>query len=438
MANSQSKVKAVAAITLAVLLILTVIACTLGITGKKLDSIGLYKLLPWIPTANENYEWKSALPPGADFGETQIVNLMPADETEQLSDEQISDIVRILSKRFSTMGVNGVNVSFDKDSGILVTTPKDALTEENIKTITQKGEFEFADEEGNAFLSGSHITRANVAPADNTGSTWLLAFELDEEGKKIFADKTTEMVNKQMVIKRDGAEIISAGIAEPLLDGGASIPGFAFEEAFINAVLMNNGALPAELTNEGISAGEPLLGENALNKTIAALWIAAAVICLLFIIKYRLAGVVAAWCIMLVICLSWFFIALTQNGMTLSSLLAVVFSLIVASFAIGVIFEGMAEDLARGRAAKQALKDSFANSGHIGLDFMVASLVLSLILIIIDTGAIGSFMQLFAIGLLVDLVVVYLGLRLLLNQVFALFGENNSLYITGKAKEAKA
>ncbi len=440
MANSKTKVnkKAVAGVTLAVLLVLTVIACALGITGRKLDSIGLYKLLPWMPTPNEKYEWKSALPPGADFGETQIVSFTPADGAEQASDEAKSEAVRILSGRFSSMGVKGVNVNWNEDGSLSVTMPRDALTEENINTITQKGEFEFADAEGGVFLYGSHITRANVAPADNTGSSWLLAFELDSEGKEIFADKTTQMVNEQMVIKRDGVEIVSAGIAEPLLEGGASIPGFTFEEAFQNAVIMNSGALPVELKSEGAAAGAPLLGENALNKTITALWIATALVCVLFIIKYRLAGFVAAWCIMLVVCLSWLFIALTQSGITMSSLLAVAFSLIIASFAIGIIFHGMAEDLSRGRAAKQALKDSFANSGHISLDLMTASLILSLILIIMDTGTIGSFMQLFAIGLLVNLAVVQLVLRLLLNQVFVLFGENNSLYISGKTKEAKA
>ncbi|MDO5021858.1 MAG: hypothetical protein Q4E07_00795 [Eubacteriales bacterium] len=440
MANSKIEVnkKAIAALTLVVLLLLTVVAGVLGVTGKKLDSMGLYKLLPWIPTPGEQYEWKSALPPGADFGETQVARLTLSDDAAELSQENRGEIIRILSKRFSTLGVTGVSVTAGEDNSVTVTLPKDALTQENIDLLTQKGVFEFADEEGNVFLTGEHITRANLSPADQTGSSWFLAFELDEEGKKIFADKTTEMVNHQMIVKRDGVELVSAGISEPLTQGGASIPGFTFDQAFQNAALMNSGALPVNLKSENSEAGAPLLGENALNKVVAALWIALAVVCLMFIVKYRLAGFVAAWCLALVALLSWLFMALTKSGITLSSLLAVVFSLMVASFAIAILFKGMAEDLGRGRAAKQALKDSFSGAGRTGLDLMAASLSLALILIIMDTGVIGGFMQLFAIGLLIDLVVVQLALRLLLNQVFTLFGENNSLYITGKIKEAKA
>ena len=45
--------KAVAALTLAVALVLTVIFVALGITGRKIDSQGLYNLLPWLPTPNK-------------------------------------------------------------------------------------------------------------------------------------------------------------------------------------------------------------------------------------------------------------------------------------------------------------------------------------------------------------------------------------------------
>ena len=273
-----------------------------------------------------------------------------------------------------------------------------------------------------------------MAPADQTGSSWYLAFELDSEGKDIFSKKTTELVNEMMLVKRDGVELVRASIAEPLVDGGASIPGFTFDDAYINAILMKSGALPCELNIGETLEGEPLLGGNSLNRVIMALWGVLAVVMLAFLLKYRLAGLAGLWTVASNICLSWLFIALIQAGFNLSSLLAFTLSTIILVCNIIVLFQGMSEDLMSGRSAKQSLKDSYSTNGKLGLDIMLALFFFALIIIIMDTGVIGHFMQLFAVCMLVNIIMVQLGFRLMLNSMFNLFGEKTSLYITAKTQ----
>ena len=69
--------KAVAAVTLAVILVLTIAAGIIGVSGMKLDQDGLYKLLAWIPTPSQSSTWREALVPGTDLGDNMVRSIPP-------------------------------------------------------------------------------------------------------------------------------------------------------------------------------------------------------------------------------------------------------------------------------------------------------------------------------------------------------------------------
>ena len=97
----------------------------------------------------------------------------------------------------------------------------------------------------------------------------------------------------------------------------------------------------------------------------------------------------------------------------------------------------MGNQLKSGRSAKLSLKEAYATAGHTSLDILLALLLLSIVLIIADsTSSIGRFMQLFAMGVAVDLVCVHVILRLLMHETIAVFGEKTALYV-GKASSKK-
>ena len=79
--------KAVAALTLAVALVLTIIFVVLGVTGRKMDAQGLYNLLPWLPTTGETFNWRQALVPGAGLGDTNVTTLGAVTEGEAAQEE---------------------------------------------------------------------------------------------------------------------------------------------------------------------------------------------------------------------------------------------------------------------------------------------------------------------------------------------------------------
>ena len=111
--------KALSAITLVVLLVVTVAFLLLGVTGRKLDSEGLYKLLPWIPTPTSRFEWREALVPGADFGETETYTYTSLAKDTADFDATVS----ILSARIAQMGSTGVALDKQDGNKLLLTLP---------------------------------------------------------------------------------------------------------------------------------------------------------------------------------------------------------------------------------------------------------------------------------------------------------------------------
>lgn len=418
--------KGIAALTLAVLLALSVAFGYFGVTGKKLDSEGLYKLLPWIPTPVESSQWQEALVPGADFGANTVYQLVPSDK------DAAGETAKALTKRLAALKLTGTAVEQKEDGNLALTLPDGALSDESLKLLTSVGEYTFADPDGVDFLTGEHIAKAGVVP-DREQKNWLLSFEFDAEGKQIFADKTTELVGKSIMLKKDGVTLIQPGIQQPLTEGGASIPGFTFEQGYMHSLLMQSGKLPTVLTVGDKAAGVPLMGEGAMNKLVMGMWCAFALVCLYLIVRYRLAGLIAGWVLALTLGFNWLFAALVKSGFTVSTLVGVLVSFVLGVYGVLIIYQGMQNDLQNGRAARQAMKESYASSGHVALDVYAAMLLLSLVLIIIDNGVIGRFMRVLAIGLCVDLVMIHILLRVMLSETFYLFGEKTSLYAAKRA-----
>lgn len=422
--------KPVAALTLAVALVLTVLFGYLGVTGKKLDSEGLYKLLPWLPTPGEAYEWREALKPGADFGSTDTYLYAASDDREAAAAD-----AKTLEKRVRVLGAADVVAEVTDGGKILLTLPKGVYTKERVEWLTETGLYTFSDDAGADFLTGDHITRAALAPQDQSADNWALTFEFDEEGKKVFAEKTAELIGKNVIIKKDGLSVVTAGISEALKDGGASIPGFAYEDALKHAVLMNSGALQNALTLEKAEDGAPMLGEHTLDRVVLGMWIAVAAAVLYLIVSYRMAGVVASWTLLLALGFTWFFAALLRRGFSLMTFLAVLAAFVLCAWGVLTLFHGMKKDLRNGRAAKQALKASYGSFGHTVLEVHAAALLLAVILIIADRGSVGTAMRLFAIGVMVNMAALFIALRVLMTSASALFGEKTALYVSGGKKE---
>ncbi len=427
--------KAAAAVLLALAFALTVVFSVLGITGTNLDRDGLYKLLPWVPSVGGASLWRQALVPGADFGETaSLTYSYQQEEDAPAGEEALERTIGVLSRRLLDWGWADAAVEKAEAGKLRITLPGAEAGGGAALLAGAPGEFAFASPGGEVFLTGDHIVSAGYGPSQQEG-VYALSFALDEEGKTIFGEKTAELIGQSISLLLDGEELTAPSVSEALDEGGASIPGFTEEEARNYAVLMRSGALPLTLALEGSAPGAPLFGDRAAENLILAMAAAMLLIAAYLVTRYRLGGLIASWTLLIQYVAICFFAALAKSGYSVATLLAVYGSYALAVFAILMIFHGMKSDIDRGRSVKQALRDSYGRAGRASLDILVGLLFLAVVIMIMDTGTIGSFMRLFSVGLLTNLLLVHIALRVLMVQAINLFGERTSLYTKNTHKK---
>lgn len=430
--------KAVAAVTLAVVLVLTIAAGIIGVNGMKLGQDGLYKLLAWIPTPSQSSTWREALVPGTDLGENmvQVYTVSPLEEGAEVTGEQLKQAVNVLTRRLAFGGWSSAQAEVTEDKKIKLILPLDGTHDHAFEMLTAKGDFALADPEGTPFVTYKNIKQASYGVAGADGS-YAVSFMLDNEGKNAFAEKTTELIGQSISLMIDGEAVASPGINTPLTEGQASLPGFNNENSVAYASMMQFGPLPFSLSMESqVMDGAPIYGENAANTLIIALFIAAALVCLYALFTYRLGGLIAAWLLAIQLITAYFFAALMGAGFTVSTLLAVWGSFALLAWALLVLYRSMKQDLTRGRSIRQSLKEAYSGSGKVAVDVLMALLVMTVVLIIADHQTIGAFMLPFAIGLLIDLALVGICLRVLLGSAITLCGTSTSLYISAKKEAA--
>lgn len=421
--------KAVSAVVLVVALALTAVFLVLGVTGRNMDSQGLYRLLPWLPVPGGSTAWQEALVPGAGLGDTVVQTFVPVPSGEAPGEDALKESARVTAKRLNDLGWTDAAVAVSPEGNLMVTLPKSADTAFLGNLLGIRGEFTFADPEGKVFLNGSHITSAGFGYADQSGTNYALSFQFDAEGKKIFGEKSTELLGKSIMLLRDGVTLSNPSISTPLTEGAVSIPNFTLDAARENAILLRSGALPFAMTLQG--AGEPgaaLHGAGARRALIIALTCLFILAAAFFIVCFRLAGLAAASMLLVQLAFSYFFAALIGAGYTVLTLAAIWLSWLVSVFAMANLLLGMREDVLHGRSVRQALKDSYAGRGHASLDVYVGLAVTAVVLIIVDGGAIKLFSEVFAICLLLGLAVTHLALRLALYEAINLFGGRTELY----------
>jgi protein-export membrane protein SecD len=142
-------------------------------------------------------------------------------------------------------------------------------------------------------LTGAHLKDAVVQRNEQTGQ-FLISFELNEEGGKIFEEFTGRNINKFLSIVLDKAVISSPVIKDKIPGGSGVIEGsFTLEEARNLVVQLRYGALPVPLRVETSRTIGPTLGQDSVQRSIQAGAVGLAIVLLFMLIYYRLPGLLA-------------------------------------------------------------------------------------------------------------------------------------------------
>lgn len=203
-------------------------------------------------------------------------------------------------------------------------------------------------------MTGADLT--NVGVQTNTGSGYVVAFELNSEGTKIFGDFTSTHVGQILGIALDKEVISVPSINSAITSGRGVIEGnFTSDTANALALQLRYGSLPIPLkviTSETVG---PTLGQDSLRKSLIAGLIGMSVVILFMGLYYRLPGIVADLALLCYALITYALFRLIPVTLTLPGIAGFVLSVGVAVDANVLIFERIREELHGGRTLRQAI-----------------------------------------------------------------------------------
>lgn len=408
---------------LAVTALVIVLVTLLALFGLKVPQISkVYSLMPV----------HEAISLGLDLRGGISTEYIATDTTVENFDSLMESTVSALRERLTNAGFTEANVARQGSDRIRIEIPGVDDHEEVIRIIGTPAHLEFRAPGGDVILEGKNVAQAYLAQ-DGSGS-YCVAFELDAEGTKAFAEATGEYMGQEISIYLDDELISSPTVQTVIADGHGQITMSdlsaeeAYEEAANLAMLIQSGALPLDIAEIETRAISATLGLEAIDGAVIAGIVGLALVILFMLIMYRLPGVAASMALLIYVLIVFYAIAITGAQLTLQGIAGILLGIGMAVDANVVIFERFREELKQGRSPVNAVKFGFKNAGRAVMDSNVTTLIAALVLMFFGTGTIKGFAITLTISVVASLFTAVVVTRSLLMVIVNLGVTNPKLY----------
>lgn len=420
MANKHAKAKnlrARALVSLVAIIVVVAVCAYLGLCGFGKGTMINY-LKPW----------GDAISLGLDLRGGVYTVYQAENNGDPDFDTKMESTVSILTSRLTRQGFTEATVTRQGSDRIRVEIPNVSDPNQILTIIGTPAQLYFVDESGNNLMEGAMVKNAQ-ASQDQDGKP-CIAFELTDEGAKIFAEATAANLGKTISITLDGETISRATVNTVIAGGKGEITGnFTADEAKNLATLILSGALPLNLTQLEVSAISATLGVEALDRAIQAGIIGVALVMLFMLFRYRLCGLVADIALTIYIMIVVLLLALTGAQLTLPGVAGIILGIGMAVDANVVIFERIREEVKNGRPIGSAVRKGFSNALSAIIDSNVTTIIAAVVLYAFGTGSVRGFALTLGIGVATSLVTAVFVTHKLLD-IFADLGiKNQKLYV---------
>lgn len=269
-------------------------------------------------------------------------------------------------------------------------------------------------------FTGERLVRANPGTDGQTGE-WVLSFQLDGEGSRLFCRITRQYTGQRFAILLDNQVLTAPTINEPICGGTGQISGnFTLESSRELAIMLNAGALPAPLSvidERTVSAG---LGQDAIESGVIASIIAAVVTFVFMLFAYGTFGIFA--CVALVVngILIVASMSLIGAALTLPGIAGLILTIAMAVDANVLIYERMREEAANGRGPALAIDAGFNRAMITIVDANLTTILAALILFQFGAGPVRGFAWTLSIGVITSVFTAVLVTQILVAWWFRL------------------
>lgn len=251
-------------------------------------------------------------------------------------------------------------------------------------------------------ITGEYLADAGPASRDPTYNRPIVPFEMTRRGARIFERATSRHVGDQMAIVLDD-RVQSAPVIRQTLSRRAQIElnqTDSFQDAQDLALILRAGALPQPIRIVEERTVGPSLGEDSIRKGTMAFGIGIALVLLLMIVYYRMAGMMAIGALTVYVVLLLGGLAGLGATLTLPGIAGIILSVGMAVDANVLIFERIREELDAGKTARTAVGGGFDHALSAIVDANLTTLITALILFQFGTGPVKGFAVTLSIGIL--------------------------------------
>jgi SecD/SecF fusion protein len=256
---------------------------------------------------------------------------------------------------------------------------------------------------GVAPIEGDVISNARQT-FSQLGASPEISMTMKGSATKKWAKMTENNIGKFVAVVLDNSVYTAPRVNGKIPNGRTSITGqFSIEEAQDVANALQSGKLPAAAHIIQAEIVGPSLGQEAIDSGVMSFILALALILLWMIFYYGKAGIFTD--IALIINMLFIFGVLTAFGavLTLPGIAGIVLTIGMSVDANVLIYERIKEELAGGKALKEAVADGYKHSLPSILDANITTFLTGLILFSFGSGPIKGFAYTLMVGIATSL-----------------------------------
>ncbi len=232
-------------------------------------------------------------------------------------------------------------------------------------------------------------------------------FKLNDQGAGRFLALTQTYSPDGQFMRQLGIvlddKLLSAPVIRSAIQGDGVINGkFTTEEVKSLVDILQAGQLPAALTKQPIAENQidATLGADTINKGLWATGWALLAVLVFMLFYYRFTGVIACVVLVLNLVMTLALMILISQPLTLPGIAGLVLTVGMSVDANVLIFERIREELAKGAAARMAIRNGFARATTTIVDANLTTLITAIVLYAIGTDQIRGFAVTLILGIL--------------------------------------
>ena len=235
----------------------------------------------------------------------------------------------------------------------------------------------------------------------------VVNFELDSDGARRFSRVTGQHIEEHLAIVIDdrveSAPVIQSRISK---NGQITMGGDAnINDAYLLAVLLKAGALPADVEILQSTVVGPALGQDSINRGKQASVIGLILVIIFMAIYYKLSGIIAdiAVCLNILFVLAFMVIPGVNATLTMPGIAGLLLTVGITVDSNVLIFERIREELRTGKTIRAAIDAGYDRALLTIIDSHVTTLITALFLFIFGSGPIRGFAVTLSVGVFLSL-----------------------------------